>query len=429
MSSAIPTASVQSPLALLRANPRFVGFTIVMFPAAMALGAFTQTRTASAANSSAGTAGIGAVTMAIAIAAAAAALLSGGLSDRFGARVVFIVTTLAALAVNLVGNFLALASATTAISFLLTSAAGGAIAAMNMTSLVPMSMGIAPPEARSAVQIVNMLRMAVGVMFGVWLAGLIAQPVIVGFVSTAMIAACSLAAAALSPAGGAAKPDAPDSAAPGRSGAGIAGTLAVLRHEPLLRTTILVLLALDVVIPSQLVAVVLSDNQLFKHYHTLVLAGLAGALVSRLILTLTGLRIRVRAWLLTAFSAYTVACLVGALLFHTQVLLSSQVLMAAAVFIGSVTSGFAIEVNAALVQQRCPDEIRGRITGTVQAGRTLMTAVGVAIAATLQVATDEAPLMLALAVLSILVLLATRGFAVITERNAPAPGPVGAQAA
>jgi MFS family permease len=389
-----------------------------MFPAAMGYGALTQTRTAVAASTFGGAAGIGGVAIVLAVAGAAAALTSGALSDRRGPRPVFVATTIGAAAVNLSTAALLAGGHLSLAVFVVAVASAAVFTAMNMTAVVPLSMGIAGMQARAAVQIVNMLRMAIGIMAGLWLAGTVARPVPTLLIAAVVVPTCSLIAAAI--ATRAPVPSRPPNSAGGSNPRVTTGVLATLRAERPLMAAFWLLLVLDLVVPSQLVAIVLTDNDLFHRVHQLLLAGLVGVLISRLTLLVTGLRLRVRLAMLGAFSTYTAVAVIGAFLLVRGSLLSNHALVVAFVFVASMTSAFTLEVASALVQQRCPDEVRGRITGALQAGRTLMTSAGVALAATVQVAADEAPLVAGLAALAVLVLVITRGFATIDERPAAA---------
>ncbi|MFM7145866.1 MAG: hypothetical protein ACKOW5_05980 [Actinomycetales bacterium] len=85
----------------------------------------------------------------------------------------------------------------------------------------------------------------------------------------------------------------------------------------------------------------------------------------------------------------------------------------AALGICTLAAGYGL-VNA-LVQQHCPQDIRGRITGTLSATRKLLVAAGVAAATTVSVRWNLAATLSCYLVLIVGTLIVTRGFRGISD--------------
>lgn len=399
--------TTRSPLALLATNRRYLLFTLVVLMPAVAFGALTTARAALAMSAFGGAVGLGSIAVVISLAAGAAAIPSGAISDAFGPRTVFLVSGLASATVNAVTAWMAVTGQLTALNFMVLAGVDGAFAAMNATSFVPMQVSLVEPRDRGSAQIVHVLRLSLGALIGTFIAGVVAAPAAVAFAASLIVAVFNLIAWRI------ARPSRTHDKSRTRSTVRIdlRGLLATVRGNRPLAYLITLLVVLTFVIPTQLVGLVLADNGLLRYGYQASMAGLLGFLAARLVLMATGLRLPPRGTMLITMSIYTGVTLVGAVLLYADLLLGNIPLVLALVFIASLASGIALEFNSALVQQLCPDAIRGRITGLITSGRAIMTAIGAFVATTIQLALDEPELVGTLTVLGILVLVLTRGFA------------------
>ena len=409
--SAPPVSAPRSPLALLGANPRFALLSLVMLMPAMSFGAVGVARVREATYVFGGVAGIGTIATVAALAAGVAAIPAGAIADAINPRIVFVVASFLGALVNIVGTVLAMRDALQPGQFMMLAAFDGAIAAINSTSVVPMQMSLVDSADTGAAQIVHVVRLSVGALVGTIVANVFSNTGTVVLVSSALLASSSLIAWFL------VRPSAVQSAGRARrhTRASIGDVFRVIGADHGLRNAIVVMLAMNLVVPTQLVAVVLADNQLSRFSFPAAMAGLIGALGARLVLMKTGLALPVTRTLRTTFGFYTALTAFGAILLWFDALLGRLPLVVIMVFLGTAASSITLEFTSALVQQTCPDDIRGRITGLLTSARALMTAIGATLATSIQISADEPELVTVLALAALAVLVGSRGFSRIPD--------------
>lgn len=403
-------AEARSPLALLASNARFTALSLVLLVPAIAFGALSVARGSDAARLYGGAAGIGELAVVMALAAAATAIPAGAVCDAVNPRVVFVATALVGGSTNLVVGVASLFGHLPFGLYVALAAVDGSMAAMNATALIPMQTALVAPRDTGAAQIVSTLRLSVGVLLGTLIAGVVANSTAVSLVGGLVVATFSVLAWVIARPGrhiGGERTAPRPSAPPTRT----RDLVALLRRYPSLSYTVVVLLVLHLVIPTQLVGVVLADNDMLPVGYKVLMAGILAAIIARAVLIVTGLRLPAQRTLVASFGLYTAVAAFAALLLYRDVLLTNLPLTLVLVFLATFGSSLAVEFTAALVQQACPDPIRGRVTGLITSARGVMTAAGAFLATSIQVIADEPELLAVLSILAIVVLVSTRGFA------------------
>jgi hypothetical protein len=145
-----------------------------------------------------------------------------------------------------------------------------------------------------------------------------------------------------------------------------------------------------------------------------LISGVLGVLVGRLILSLTGSHGVVRRELLESYGTFVALALLGIPLIATSVIYTAVWIPAVVLFVGSATTAYAQGLLAALVQQQVPDEVRGRLTGGIAAARSLLIAGSAILLTAVVVPFSTVAAATFVAVLGLAALILLRGFRGVT---------------
>jgi hypothetical protein len=191
---------------------------------------------------------------------------------------------------------------------------------------------------------------------------------------------------------------------------------AVLRTNGALRRVVIADLVLTFVIPTQLSNSVLVEEGDVVLVLPVLLNGVFGVLVGRLTLLFTGSLGDVRRALLISFGLYATVAVVAVPAALSGLLLERAELASVGIFLGSSLSAFALGMLSALVQQLVPDDIRGALSGSMAAARSLLVGASAGLLAILIVPLSSEAVIVVVAVLAVAALAAVRGFSGIAAR-------------
>jgi MFS family permease len=241
----------------------------------------------------------------------------------------------------------------------------------SMTALLKVQAATVRPGARGRAETVNILRNGVGGAIGTVVAGFIADDVTTLVLSGAITVTVGAATAAI-----VAPVSIPDSLPVQRR---LKELVSAVRNGESLRRTVSVNLILATVLPSQFLALVITDRDAPAVATTAFAASLLGVLVGRLALMVRGLRGNPTRRLRATYLGFTALCAVSILMLTSDWLLDRTVLLTVMVFAGSVLVSFTEKFPIALLQQQVPEELRWSLSGAIIAARSLI--IGAAAAA------------------------------------------------
>ncbi len=390
-----------SVVAMLSPTPRIFVFFAVLLPGAIAIGALITAKLEYATAAFGGEVGVGALATMLSVAGAIAALPAGVLADRFNARHLLLISGLTTgLLVTALG--LGLTSGLLSPGWLLAGTALEGIAmGMGLTALPNTQAALVPANARGAAEIVNMLRFGVGLVIGGVLADFVADASLTLLVAGPTIIASVVAAWLVA---------SPVRFARARGKQPLGDVVRALRDLPLLRAAVVGDALMRFVVPVSLTFLFVVDRGA-EHLITLVvIAGTVGALSGNLGLAIRGLSGNLPRILFWTFSVYTVTLAIGAILLTGDWLVGQPVILMLLIALGSAASSYGQSLLVALVQQRSPDEIRGRLSGLLSVPRLLLSGLATALL-TLVVSVHDTRLATALlALLAVGSIIALRGF-------------------
>lgn len=399
----------------LRATPRFFGYMLALVPASLLIGMREIARLEYGLSTTGNVSGVGVIAGSFSIAVAVTSVFGGRAADRFRPRSI-LVTGLALTAV--ISSLIALLIATdrmTIVTLVMLSAAEGVAAAFLLPAVIKGQAAIVAADAKGSAEIVNLLRLGLGTLLGVVIAGWLDDPVltmVVGAVFTVVAAiAMWLIASDARPAHASA------------SNHSFRRVVADIAANPALRTAVVIDLVIALTLPTQLTSVVLTERDRLALSGVAFAAGLSGVVAGQLLLAVTGLREAVRRNLTIAYSIFLALALIGVFGLAEGWAMRNTTVMVAMLFIGSASSAYALATTGGLIQQHVPDEIRGTLAGLMNTGRFILIALGAWLLTTVALLSDARYVMGFLALELAVVLVATRAFAGITLRREPAPLP------
>lgn len=391
----------RSALGEVRQSPRFLALMLVMLVAAIGYGGRDVGRLRYTTELTGDALGIGVAAAVFSVGLALGGLASGPITDRFDPRRLLVVGMVLQGVVSLTTAFLLLGGVTSDGPFFGLSLVDGVFAGACVPALATTQAAMVPTGARGAAEIISILRLGIGVALGLFLSGLTPSPGVTLIWVGVVLCLVAVPIALITR---------PVEIPRRRRDSG--RVLDVLRTRPVLTRIIMADLVLCVAVPTQFSNVVLASDWDDSLVTPVLVSGVAGVLVGRLVLALTGSRGVVRRELLESYGVFVVLALVGVPLVATSVVYTAVWIPAAVLFVGSATTSYAQGLLAALVQQQVPDEVRGRLSGGLAAARSVLIA-GSAILLTAVVVpfstTAAAVFVAALAVIALIVLRGFRG--------------------
>lgn len=385
--------------------PAFYALMALVLPIATAALLVSTARNAASAVSFGGAQGVGTIAFAVTLGSGAAGVLGGSLIDRFPPRVLLGAACLAMSASTaLLWSLLGAGTASPA-SLIALSAIDGALATIAAVSVIKAQAGTVPTGARGAAEAVNSVRGSLGSIAGVLLGsrlGFGAPAVLLAAVLLAVVGIVLLATAS-----------APRSARPLALTAPGSFTdfLRVVRGDAALRDVVVADLLMFLALPSALLAMGVVAEELDALNPVLITAGIVGVLGGRLVVAGRGTGGTVARDLTVATLAYAAITLAAwALLLPDGWLLDQAALMAVMAVAASGCGAFTQAMLAVRLQERLPDDLRGRGTGLVSGLRALQLAIGVALATWVVARFSFETYLLAVAIVLVVVTAGLRGF-------------------
>lgn len=393
---------------LLRQEPVFARFIAGLAPGAIIIGIAAVTRVVLATEVFANETGVATIAIAGALAGAAAGLLLGSAVDRWSARWILIASMTAIALSQFLTFAVFLAGGLTTGTMIALATADGFFIGVQITALLTTQAGLVHHQWRGAAEITNALRIGIGSILGTLLATLLLPLT----VSLAVSGAVTLAVAGITV-------WTSRSFQRAASGASVRfkDVIAVATQRGPLRSILIVDALFALIVPTQLVNLFIVDKDLPELLGVAIAAGFAGVLAARIHLSLTGLRGELTRRVRLSYSIFIVITLLSLVVLlsgSTTLLLIAVVPL---IVLGSWASTLAVGLVSATVQQRLPDEMRGRFTGALNAVRSLAVAAGVLGASVIITPQNTETFLAALCVLFIGVFAVSRGFVGLKNRD------------
>ena len=382
---------------------------LIFLPAAATLGAKERARLDYVTEAFGDARGIGTVAVVMAVSLAVGGVVAGVLADRMRPQWVLFAGICVTALVNLATGLALLDGPLSIVRVVVSTAVEWLSAGVIIPSLLKVQANLVPHDARGSAEIVNVLRLGFGGITGILLASYSPS-------SAATVLACAAAMAGV----GIGEllvtrglPAPARSVAPGHSRMSL---WSVLRSNGSLRRVVVADLVLTFAIPTQLSNSVLVEEGDVILVLPVLLNGVVGVLVGRLTLLYTGSLGDVRRALLISFGLYTIIAIVAVPAALSGLLLERAELASIGIFLGSSLSAFALGMLSALVQQLVPDDIRGVLSGSMAAARSLLVGGSAALLTIVIVPLSSEAVLMVVAVLAVAALAAVRGFSGITAR-------------
>jgi MFS family permease len=396
----------RSALGEVRHSPRFVALMLVMLVAAIGYGGRDVSRLRYTTELTGDALGIGIAAALFAVGLAIGGLVSGPISDRFDPRRLLIVGMMLQGVVSLATAALLLNDVMADSAFVALTLADGIFAGACIPALATTQAAMVPSGARGAAEIISILRLGIGAALGLFLANLSPSP---GMTLVAVGVVLCLVAW---PIAVITRPVPTPHRGDEREESG--RVLATLARHPVLRRVVVADLVLCVAVPTQFANVILASDWDESLVTPVLISGVLGVLVGRLILSLTGSHGVVRRELLESYGTFVALALLGIPLVATSVIYTAVWIPAVVLFVGSATTAYAQGLLAALVQQQVPDEVRGRLTGGIAAARSLLIAGSAILLTAVVVPFSTVAAATFVAVLGLAALILLRGFRGVT---------------
>lgn len=411
--------AARSTFALLRRNPRLLAFMVSQGLAAISLGALLVARIDFATATFGNEVGIGTLAVTFSIAAAVISIPAGMLVDRANPRLTLLVSMAVIGVVNVVLGYLLLRG-TVGVGYLVGSAVvEGLATGVALPAMLKTQAALVDTDSRGAAEIANLLRLCIGGLIGSLLARAIPDSAAVVLAAGALvvIAGCSsfviARPAVFHPQRGA------------RLWDSVTEIVPRLRADAPLTRAVVADLVMRVTIPTLLLPLFIVDRDIDESAAKVLAAGTIGVLIGSLTLAHFGVAGLMRLPLIISFIGYVAAMAVGGLLLRDDWLIGvglPQLLLLGFIVAGCAFSAYGTSALTALVQQRSPDDIRGRLAGLLAVPRLVLQALASLIATALITLGNSHYFTIGLAAVTLLALTALLWFKRIDLRdNEPAP--------
>lgn len=398
----LPRTSVY---AQLRQTPRVFIFMALLLGGAISLGSKEVARWQYLDEAFDSEWGLGSSAAISAVAVAVTSLFVGRIIDRRDPRP-FVVMALGFGAVgNLVVALVLIPGPISPGWIVLSSLIDGATLGMGGVALLKTQAAFVRPGAEGAAEIVNILRLGIGGVIGAVLGGLSPDPTLTLIVGSIFLLVTVVGLWWVM------RSITPRPSASGRTG--MVAVLGYLRTARALRGLVVIDLALAFVIPTQLVNLVLVGMDAPQVASLSIAAGMVGVLVGRLALAVVGFRGDPRRLLTLMVVGLALAQILAALALTDGWLIDQLLVLPTIIIIGSIFSTYAQGVTASIIQQEVAEEHRGGLASILVAGRNILISLAALGGAALAVAWGPQALIGVLALGLIVVLVASRRFAVV----------------
>lgn len=310
--------------------------------------------------------GIGTTAVVFALTLAVASVVAGRLVDTHDPRPYLVGSLVAGFVVTIINAWL-LTRGQMPMGWLIPSVAIEAVTfGVGTTGLVKIQAAVVPPSARGTAETVNILRTGLGAAVGIVIAGVVDDPVVTLVLSAGItVLAAVMVTVVVWPI------VVPRLTVPAQRTAELVRTV---RSLPALRRTVTIDLVLAVVLPTQFIALVITDQDTTAITTLAFTASLFGVVTGRLVLVATGLTGNLTRRLRSSYLAFTAVAVAGTPALIDGWIIDRRVLTAVAMFIASALLAFSQNLPVALLQQQVPEAIRGSLSGAMNAARNLLIA-------------------------------------------------------
>ena len=387
------TTSRGGLIAQLRPTPRFGWLMAAYLVAAVSVGAREVARLDYASEALDGEVGVGVVAVVFAVSLALGSVINGRRVDAHDARPVLVLGTVASALLQ-GANAVILLRGSMPLGWLIASTAiDAALFGVLATSLLKVQAAIVRPGTQGAAETVSIVRSGLGMAIGAVLAGFIGDPAVTQVVTASLTLGVAVAAAVV------VWPVTMPTVS--QTSISLSEVVDVVRSSAALRRTVIVDLVFAFVLPTQFIALVLTDRDEPELVSLAFAASLLGVLVGRLSLMATGIRGNLARRLTSTYLAFTALTAFASPALVDGWILDRRALVVACLFVGSALLAFNQNLPIALIQQQVPEHVRGSLSGFMQAARNLAIA-GAAVGVTALTAVYSASA-LALAMTALLV--------------------------
>jgi MFS family permease len=376
----------------------------VMLVAAVGYGARDTTRLSFTTELTGDPSGIGTTATLFAVGLAIGGLAGGRVVDRYDSRRVLAIGMLAQGLGSLATAVLLLQGVQDFTPYGAVTLADGVFAGACIPALATTQAAMVPAGARGSAEIISILRLGIGAVIGILIAGATGRP------ATTLIVIALIMFAVAGPILMITRPVSVPHGVREVTGQ----LLSTLRDLPVLRRVVIADLVMCLVIPTQFTNLILADRQEPAFVEPALIGGIAGVVVGRLLLTYTGSHGAVRRALLASEGAFVALCFFGVGLVASGLAFASTWTPAVVLFFGGALTAYTQGMLAALVQQQVPDAVRGRLTGAMAAARSLIIAGSAAMLTAVILPLSALGATAFVAVMGLAALLALRGFRGIT---------------
>lgn len=390
----------RSALTDVRRSPRFLALMGVMLVAAVGYGARDTARLEFTTELTGNASGIGATATLFAVGLAVGGLLGGRVVGRWDPPLVLALGMVAqglaslataALIMQGVGDFGPYGAITLV---------DGVLAGACIPALATTQAAMVPTGARGSAEIISILRLGVGAVIGILMAGASASPVTTLIVIGLIMLGVAIPIIVIT------RPVVMPLSIRERA----VRVLDVLRDHPVLRRVVIADLVMCMVIPTQYTNLILADRDESAFVGPALIGGVAGVVVGRLLLTYIGSHGRVRQALLVSDGGFVALGFVGVGLVTSGFAFASPWVPAVLLFLGGALTAYTQGLLAALVQQQVPDAVRGRLTGAMAAARSLLIAGSAALLTAVILPLSALGATAFIAAAGLVALIALRGF-------------------
>ena len=396
------SAMRESAIGVLASTPRVWIFMALTLLSAMATGAQGVARVTIATEAYGNAVGLGTMALTYGLAAVIMCLPSGMIVDRFSARYVFLASLL--LLVIAQGRLAILASqgAVLPADLIVNSAIEGILTGLIYTSLAKVQASLVDRDARGSAEVINLLRVAIGALMGTMIAGAIANPALVMGLAAGASALVAIGVVLVSR-------NSRSSSSGTRSGADLRVAFQAIRARRPLQILVVVDLIFRIVIPTQVITLFIADAKIVDLASTLISLGIVGVLIGQFALAVRGVNRSKPPPYLAAFTAAMIIALVATYALWSGWLLRSDLAVSICILSYGALTAFAQGSVAAMIQQECPDDVRGRLTAGLGGVRNLFVTVAVAVGSLIMAAWHLPGMATVISGLMVLALAVIRG--------------------
>ncbi len=346
-------------LADLAGNRRIFGFIAVLLGTTIGASALAVARVVFIGRSDLPPSTFGIVASLGLLGSAVVAFPAGAWVDRANPRHLLLLAMTLTGSINVLIGLLVLSGRLSAPLLIALQVIDMAAVMVQIPAILTTQAALVSPGARGSAQIISLTGAGLGAVVGSVVAGVVSDPALVFLGTGFLFVFTGFSAFVVSM----------PARFPPRVRASLRETVGLvaprIRQTPGLPAVLVTDVVMRTLVPTTLVAVILLNLGAPQLASQMLAGGSAGYLLGNLALNVRGIHGRLRRRLLTCYSGYACALLLAAGLLHNGLSVDwpQPVILTFLVSAGTALSAYALGISSALVQQRSPDDIRGRLVG------------------------------------------------------------------